>query len=156
MGEELKIENEIVEDFKKFLGENFIDGNVQRKGRVFIKVKTDAYKEAMRHALEKWNTYHLSTISGVDLGDTIELLYHLHDPANKITITVRTEIPKSNPEIGTVSNIFPSALVYEREVYDLLGVTFVGHPNLKRLLLPEDFPENVHPLRKEWKPEEVK
>jgi NADH:ubiquinone oxidoreductase subunit C len=156
LSESLEVEKEIVDDFKKILGADFIDGQVQRKGRVYIKVKTDAYKKAIEHAVEKWNTYHLSTISGVDLGENIELLYHLLDPKAKITITIRTEIPKSDPKIGTVSDILPSALVYEREVYDLLGVIFTGHPDLRRLVLPEDFPEGVHPLRKEWKPEEVK
>ncbi|MHA1582747.1 MAG: NADH-quinone oxidoreductase subunit C [Candidatus Baldrarchaeia archaeon] len=156
MSEELSLENEVLENLKKFLGDKFVDGYVQRKGRVFVRVKMEAYKEALKYALEKWNAYHLSTISGVDKGEKIELLYHLLEPKSKLSITIGTEIPKSNPKIGTVSDIFPSALVYEREVYDLLGVTFEGHPSLKRLVLPEDWPEGVYPLRKDWKPEQMK
>lgn len=156
MSEKLVLENEVLESLKRFLGDKFIDSYIQRRGRVYVRVSIDAYKEALKYALERWNTYHLSTISGVDKDEKIELLYHLLEPKNKLSITIGTEVPKSDPKISTVSDIFPSALVYEREVYDLLGVTFEGHPNLKRLILPEDWPEGVHPLRKDWKPEQMK
>lgn len=156
MSEKLVLENEVLESLKRFLGDKFIDSYIQRRGRVYVRVSIDACKEALKYALERWNTYHLSTISGVDKDEKIELLYHLLEPKNKLSITIGTEVPKSDPKISTVSDIFPSALVYEREVYDLLGVTFEGHPNLKRLILPEDWPEGVHPLRKDWKPEQMK
>jgi len=52
--------------------------------------------------------------------------------------------------------LVPGAILYEREVHDLLGVVFDGHPDLSRLILPEDWPEDVYPLRKEYSPEELR
>jgi len=156
MSEETSFENEVIESFKKVLGEKFVDGYVKGKRQVFIKVVENAYKEALKYALEKWSAYHLTTITGIDTGEKIELLYHLLEPKSSLTITIVTEISRSDPKIDTVSDIFPSALVYEREVFDLLGVIFNGHPNLTHLVLPDDWPEGVYPLRKDWKPEQMK
>ncbi|MEM2083837.1 MAG: NADH-quinone oxidoreductase subunit C, partial [Nitrososphaerota archaeon] len=69
---------------------------------------------------------------------------------------VKTSIDKNNPEIDTITDIIPGASFYEREIYDLLGVNFIGHPNLKRVILPENWPKGVYPLRKEYKPEHPK
>jgi NADH:ubiquinone oxidoreductase subunit C len=52
----------------------------------------------------------------------------------------------------TVSDLLPPAGIYERQIHDLFGITFEGHPGLKKLMLNEDWPENEHPLRKDWKP----
>jgi NADH:ubiquinone oxidoreductase subunit C len=76
-------------------------------------------------------------------------VYHLSSLEDYSTVVnVRTYISRENPEISSVSSVFKVAELYEREVFDLLGIKFVGHPNLKRLLLPEDVPEDYHPLRK--------
>jgi formate hydrogenlyase subunit 5 len=99
--------------------------------------------------MEADNSAGISAISGLDLGGKIGLMYHIR--TNGGIVTVRTEVPKENPKIATITDIIPGASFHEREVADLFGVVFQGHPNLARLLLPEDWPENLYPLRKDAK-----
>jgi len=69
---------------------------------------------------------------------------------------LKVEVPVKQPVLPTITPIVPGAILYEREVHELLGVVFSGHPNLSPLILPEDWPEGVYPLRKEWTHEEIK
>jgi formate hydrogenlyase subunit 5 len=99
--------------------------------------------------MEADNDAGISAISGLDLGGKIGLMYHIR--TNGAIVTIRTEVPKENPKISSITDIIPGASFHEREVADLFGVVFQGHPNLARLLLPEDWPENLYPLRKDAK-----
>ena len=90
----------------------------------------------------------LATASGVDTRDRIEVLYHYCIDAESQVVTVRTWAWKPEPEIEAVSQIFPGAQFIEREMYDLLGVRFRNHPDPRRLLLADDWPDGVHPLRR--------
>jgi NADH-quinone oxidoreductase subunit C len=93
---------------------------------------------------------YLMCLSGVDLGkDTLGVVYHLASMEHRHKLTVRTEVPAAEPRVPTVSDIWPTANWHEREAYDLVGVLFMNHPDLRRILLPEDYPG--HPLRKEFK-----
>lgn len=90
-----------------------------------------------------------ATATGIDTPKGIEILYHFsHDPTGKM-ITLRTLIlDKKNPEIESITPLFPGAEWIEREMWELLGIDFVGHPNLKHLLLIDEWPEDNYPLRK--------
>ena len=57
------------------------------------------------------------------------------------------DVPEGKPVAPTITDVIPGAVLYEREVHDLLGVEFEGHPDLSPLLLPDDWPREVHPLR---------
>lgn len=100
--------------------------------------------------------YHLTTITGVDEGTTIEVYYHFWE--GKEFLSVKTSINKENPVIDSVSDFLPSSLLYEAEVKDLLGVLFKGNPMMDRkLLLPDNYPaEAPPPLRKEADPEKIR
>jgi NADH:ubiquinone oxidoreductase subunit C len=89
---------------------------------------------------------HLSGITGLQSGDSFELLYHLSGEG--VLLTVRVNLPLKNDVIPTITDIIPGALLYEREIHDLFGVKFEGHPNLEPLILPEDWPRDVHLMRK--------
>ncbi len=92
--------------------------------------------------------WHLATISGQDLGEVIQLLYHFN--ANEPpSVTIKTSVPKAAPKIASITPAIPAATMYEREVHDLLGVQFEGHPKLARLVLSDDWPDDVFPLRLE-------
>ena len=76
----------------------------------------------------------------------VEVLYHFcNGPA---IITLRTKLPYAAAGIDSICDIIPSATLYEREAMELLGVDFIGTPSMERLLLPDDWPANVYPLRK--------
>jgi NADH-quinone oxidoreductase subunit C len=85
----------------------------------------------------------------------IELIYHLSSISRKHTLVVKARLPRwkddqpgSEPEAPTVSGVWSTADWHEREVFDLSGVRFLGHPNLRRILCPEDWVG--HPLRKDY------
>ena len=122
--------------------------------RIFLSVKREHFKEAMTKILKDEEITHLSTITGVDLGEEIEVIYHLDKSG--IILSVKTTTPKSQPSLPTVTDLIPGAPLYEREVHELLGVTFDGHPGLSRLVLPEGWPPGLYPLRKEISIENIR
>jgi NADH-quinone oxidoreductase subunit C len=97
----------------------------------------------------------LSNLSGVDYPKrgVIQVVYHLYSYPHRHVFALKVDAPRDNPVVPTVSGVWSHADWQEREVFDLLGVTFTGHPDLRRILMPEDWPG--HPLRKDFvEPEE--
>lgn len=155
MTSRLTKENEIVQKLKELMEENVLEARVPRCRRIFVVVGKNAFKEAINSLVKELEFTHISTITGVDLGEEIELIYHLsRDGA--IELSLKVLAPKDKPVLPTITDIIPGATLYEREVHDILGVVFEGHPDLSRLILPDEWPENVYPLRKEWTFEYIK
>jgi len=91
----------------------------------------------------------LATATGMDTRKNIEILYHFSFDSSGTIVSLRTLVDRKNPEIESVTPIIKGAEWIEREIHELLGVNFRNHPNLKRLLLFEDWPEGEYPLRRE-------
>jgi len=81
--------------------------------------------------------------------EKIELVAHLFSYQKRHAFVLKTKLDRANPEADTVSGVWPAANWYERECYDLLGVNFLGHEDLRRIMLPDDW--QGHPLRKDYK-----
>ena len=145
---------EIEERLQHFLKEKVIELKVPRERRIFVRIKKESFREAVDYLVNQLGFRHLSTITGVDLGKEIELLYHLAH--NGIELSLGLSLPKDNTCISTITDLIPGAVLYEREVHDLLGVKFEGHPDLSPLLLPEEWPKEVYPLRKEHTLDELR
>jgi NADH-quinone oxidoreductase subunit C len=94
----------------------------------------------------------MDAVTGVDwlVQNEMEVVYDYFHPTSPLRIVVRTRIPRANPELPTISGVFPGANWHERETHDFFGIRFTGHPNLKPFLLPED--AEFHPLLKDYKP----
>ena len=92
----------------------------------------------------------LSSQSGVDYPkrQAIEIVLHLFSYEHRHALVVKVAVPRDAPEVATLANVWRAAIWQEREIFDLLGVVFTGHPDLRRLLLPEDWVG--HPLRKDY------
>jgi NADH-quinone oxidoreductase subunit C len=92
----------------------------------------------------------LSNQSGVDYPQRgeIEVVYHLYSYRLRHAFVLKTAVPRDAATMPTVSSVWSTAIWQEREIFDLLGVTFEGHPDLRRILLPEDWVG--HPLRKDF------
>jgi NADH:ubiquinone oxidoreductase subunit C len=87
--------------------------------------------------------------SGMETPQGFEILYHFSDDKTGIIYSARVLIAdKQNPRIDAITPLFPGAEWIEREMWEMLGIDFVGHPNLKRLLLSDDWPEGNYPLRR--------
>lgn len=95
----------------------------------------------------------LTCISGVDMVDHQESIYHFRAIARGWLLQVRVQVPNDAPEVPSLMSLYPSANWLEREVYDLSGVTFTGHPDLRRILLDDEFVG--HPLLKSFHPTPV-
>jgi NADH-quinone oxidoreductase subunit C len=91
----------------------------------------------------------------VDNRTSFEVVYHFWSDRNGM-FTVKVALPHDKPAIGTITDIVPAAILYEREVHDLFGIEFPGHPDMRRLLLNDEWPKDEHPLRKDWKMDEKK
>ncbi len=91
---------------------------------------------------------YLADITAIDWQDRIEVVYQLKSLSSNINIALRVDLDRNNPEVDSVCSIWKGADFQERESYDLMGVIFKGHPNLKRILLPDDW--EGHPLRKDY------
>jgi NADH-quinone oxidoreductase subunit C len=93
----------------------------------------------------------LSTVTAVDRWPTeprFEVVYHLHSVERNERVRVKCRVSGEQPSIDSVTGVWRGANWYEREVFDLFGIQFVGHPNLTRILMPEDW--EGHPLRKDY------
>ncbi len=96
------------------------------------------------------NGFAMDAVTGVDwiAENEMEVVYDYFHPDNSWRVVVRARVPRSQPEIPTISAVFPGANWHERETHEFFGIVFAGHPNLTPLLLPED--ATYHPLRKDF------
>jgi NADH-quinone oxidoreductase subunit C len=90
----------------------------------------------------------LMSLSGVDYTDKLGVVYHLHSMIHRHRITLKVELPYDNPTVPSVARLWLTANWHEREAYDLFGIIFANHPDLRRILLPDDW--EGYPLRKDY------
>jgi membrane-bound hydrogenase subunit beta len=153
----------IVKTFKDEFKTKILDAQIKKKPAgskkkeaidIWIKVDKSAFKNIIKH-LVNLQYPHLAIISGNDLGKNIELIYHFTLNFDKrleeINLNISIELPKTKPEIETICDWIPGALITEREKQEFLGVKIKGIPDDRRLFLPDDFPKNVYPWRRDEK-----
>ena len=148
-------EEEVVEAVKGALGSRLLEDFIAKPGRVVLRVERGAHREAIKALRDRFGELHVFSIVGADLRDRLELTYNLWLYGPKVHVMLKVGLPLDKPEVETITDLVPGSTLYEREVYEMLGIIFTGHPNLKRLFLPEDWPEGVYPLRKDVKLEGV-
>jgi NADH-quinone oxidoreductase subunit C len=93
----------------------------------------------------------LSTVTGVDrypAEPRFEVVYHLHSVQRNERLRLKCRLPGADPVIESVTSVWRSANWYERETFDLFGIRFLNHPNLRRIMMPDDW--EGHPLRKDY------
>ena len=92
----------------------------------------------------------MENVTAVDWKDRFEMVYHLFSPVHMHWLTVKVTLPHDAPVVPSATAVFPGVEFEEREVYDLMGITFTGHPDLRRVFHHENFVG--HPLRKDFVP----
>ena len=90
----------------------------------------------------------LALLTAVDYPDHYQMVYHLMSVKSADIVTVQVDLSKTSPTVPSIVSLWSAANVQEREVYDMFGIIFNGHPYLKRILNPDDFTE--FPLRKSF------
>jgi len=133
-----------------------------------MQIRPNALLRAGQFLRDQEGFDYLSNVTGVDWIEQgqFEVVYHLYamrrgerivlgkDPDGPLgPVVLKVRVPRGDPAVPSVVPIWPSALWQEREVYDLMGIRFDGHPDLKRIYLWDEFED--HPLRKDYSPEEV-
>ena len=93
---------------------------------------------------------YLSDAFGVDCGDHLQVVYHLIRPETAEGAFVRTNLPRDNATMPTLTALYNTANWVEREIAEMFGVTFADHPDPRKLLLPDDW--QGYPLRKDYQP----
>lgn len=124
-------------------------GRVARARRIFCDVPNANFLEVLDYVIKELGFSILTTMTGVDDGETLGFIYHLA-AQNGMMLNLKINAPKDNPVIKTVTDIFPSAEMYEREVMDLFGAKVDGLKPGRRYPLHETWPADQHPLRKDW------
>lgn len=118
------------------------DGQAIYAGRENIVALLKALKTEHGYAM-------LADITSAEYSDRLEMVYHVMSPSNADVVRVKVKLDKNSLKVPTITSLWKAADVQEREIYDLMGITFEGHPNMKRILCPDDF--EGHPLRKDFK-----
>ena len=152
---------EVVKYFKDEFKTKIKDVQIRKKAAgskkkesysIWMKIDKSIFKPFVKHLCDL-QFPHLAVTSGNDLGKTIELIYHFTlnygTRFGEIVLNVSVELPKSKPEIETICDYIPGALVTEREKQEMLGVKIIGIPDSRRLFLPDDFPEGMYPWRRD-------
>lgn len=132
--------------------EAIIDSKIFRN-ELTLAVKREYITEIAKFLKEnkELNFNFLSDLCGVDRVEThgvFEVVYHLYSISQNHRVRLKVSIPSSNPTILTVTGVWSTANWHERETYDMFGITFDGHPDLRKILTPDDF--QGHPLRKDY------
>ncbi|HYA13113.1 MAG TPA: NADH-quinone oxidoreductase subunit C [Syntrophales bacterium] len=124
------------------------------RGQFSVSVRKEIIKELMRYLHDTPELYFnfLEDLCGVDyLGKKeprFEVVYHLFSLRHRHMIRIKAAVPEEDASIDSVVDVWAGANWHERECFDLFGITFKGHPDLRRILLPEDW--EGHPLRKDY------
>ncbi|MFA5646039.1 MAG: NADH-quinone oxidoreductase subunit C [Candidatus Ratteibacteria bacterium] len=135
-----------IDSIKKSFGRNFLIEK-ESSGRWYISLKKGQLREVVSFLLKE-KGFRFSTASAVDLLHAFEILYHFSADREGIFLSLRLSLKRERPSIPSLSNLLPCALFIEREMRELMGIFFEGHPDKKNLLLPDDWPKGNYPLRK--------
>lgn len=114
-------------------------------------VKPELLSSTLIRLRDDFGYDYLSSVTGVDYlpDNKLEVVYHLRRSTGGAPLAIKAQLDRENPVIASIVPIYPGAEFQEREAWDLLGIKFDGHPDLRRILTWEGF--SGHPLRKDWK-----
>jgi NADH-quinone oxidoreductase subunit D/NADH-quinone oxidoreductase subunit C/D len=134
------LESQFSEDVKKD----------ERKGYEGYLVESHKLLDFAKILRDEFGYDYLSSVTGVDYlpDDVMEVVYHAYKSTGGTSLVFSTQVPRDNPIVPSLVSIYPGAEFQERETWDLLGIRFENHPDLRRILMWEGFAG--HPLRKDW------
>ena len=141
---------EIHDILKARFGEALLEAKLDGVPDPYIKIQPERIKEVAEFAKNdvRLQFDYLMCLSGVDYKGKLGVVYHLHSLLHKHKIVLKVEVPTESPNVPSVESVWKTANWHEREAFDLYGITFAGHPDLRRILLPYDW--QGYPLRKDY------
>ncbi len=147
--------DDLVEKIKKKIGENCIENafiNRPNDHLPTLIINSSNWFELAQYLKEEETLSfdYLRNLTGVDYEEHMEVVYHLYSFSHKHDLCVRVRTDREQPSVPSTVSLWATANWNEREVYDLLGIDFPGHPDLRRIMMPDDWVG--HPLRKDYEP----
>ena len=141
---------DVIREFKQKFEKRIVQWEEKSPKRYYITISKEDLLEVVEFIFSQQKARFI-IVSGIDTPRGIEILYHFSfDKLNKI-VTLKVLVSKEKCEIESISAIIPGAGWIEREIVELLGVNFLNHPDPRRLLLSEDWPQGEYPLRQKVK-----
>ncbi len=134
---------------ERFAGD-LVDPRIQEPDTIVARAPREKLKDlAARLKADPDAGYEtLNWIAGVDRQTGFESVYHVYSWKTNTYLDLHVDLPRERPEVDTVTAVWPAADCDERESWDMVGIVYVGHPDLRRILLKDDFVG--HPLRKDY------
>jgi Ni,Fe-hydrogenase III component G len=142
--------DEILDELKKRFKEDIIDLFDKSSKRVYLEIKPESLVNVASYIFKDLEA-RFNIASGVDTPTNIEILYHFSLEYINLLISLRVKLDKKNPSVDSLAPVFKGANWIEREMSELLGIEFKGHPDMRRLLLAKEWPTGVYPLRRDYK-----
>lgn len=144
---EKELKDELLDELKQKFADAVLEAKVQRERKLAASVKKEKLLEICSY-LRGAGFDHLSCVSSADYADRLEAVYMLWSNEKRKQLILKVPLPKDSPSVDSVTSIWRGADWHEREAFDLMGIKFEGHPNLVRILLPDEFVG--YPLRKDF------
>jgi NADH-quinone oxidoreductase subunit C len=130
---------------------DFATASHEAFGELTVEVAPEHIVAALRRLRRDLRFERLTSVTGVDrfpAEPRFEVVYHLQSIVGKQRLRVKARLSGAKPEIDSVVGVYRAADWYERETYDFFGITFLNHPDLRRIMMPEDW--EGYPLRKDY------
>ena len=145
------------------LKENILDSRLETRTagvkkeefhNIWLEVKKEKFRDTVKLFMELQYP-HIAIIAGNDTGEKIELVYLFSlfygEKFKEISINLKVSLEREKPSIESITDLIPGAQTTERETKEMFGVEFIGLPEMRNIFLPEDFPKDIFPFRKEQK-----
>ena len=144
---------DIIKQTKEAVGQWIKGVTIKNSQRIYIDIDPAGVREVCTY-LWKDRGARYSIATAVDNRTTFEVLHHLSlDREGGAMVSIRAVLDRDNPSLSSLAPIIKAASWIEREMHELMGIEFPGHPDMRRLVLSsEHWPEGVYPLRKDYKP----
>jgi NADH-quinone oxidoreductase subunit C len=142
--------DEVSESLGKSFGEK-IQGQAEFRGEATYTISASDLREIVKFSRDKLSFDYFLDITSIDnFGEEprFEIVYHLYSILHGIHLRLKLKVPEEAGAVDTVSDIWPTANWHEREIYDMMGIKFNGHPDLRRILMWDGYP--FFPLRKDF------
>ncbi|MBS7626855.1 NADH-quinone oxidoreductase subunit C [Candidatus Bathyarchaeota archaeon] len=147
-----ELDRNIAEGIKSHFADVVLEARVQRDLRIVVTVEKEHILEVARYISSEVGFDHPASVAAVDypMQGKIEVVYYIWSTSKRTFLALKTAIPRAEPKLNSLTPVWSGVDFHEREIYEMFGVSFTGHPNLRGLLLQEDW-EGPPPLRKDFK-----
>ncbi len=152
--EEVGLEQRILDHLKQRFPDAVKDSRVQRPGRAWVTVDKARFHEVAQFLKEEWGFDHAKSVAGVDYDreKKVEVVYlaasYSRPELYRLILHLRTELARDDPRMPTLTDVWSSVHFHEREAFEMFGVQFEGHPDLRKLLTLDNW-EGPPPMRKD-------